>query len=485
MSPPAVKAALARLDQALVALGGAPPRMPATDDNLTEAVEARQQALQTLGQQSPGLAKALKPLQSELETMEGATALRDAEGGRGTRGHRGHTCGERRTKGNRERPLPPSPATARPPPATTKPTTPSSGTPSSGTSTRGPSAPKGTMPGTPGASSTTGPIPSGALNALDLGVQGDGKTDDTQALNAALAMAKKAGVPLYLPPGTFNHSGAIIADGVSIVGAGSSTVLHATSPTHSAVTLTGNGPSLSNVSTTVSAPNRSSQPQDCAVVVQFAQGANVSNVSVQGAAANGIRLDRASGSTIANNIVNGSNADGIALVNGSTNNLITRCEVIHASDDSFSSDSYPGEPVNTGNVFDGCYAGPNHLQGRSFALMGSVGETIRNSVSEGSLWHGVIAGTDPNSTTTVGSGHTVENTLVLRNASGLPVAFTDDGGVTPTKNAAVGTQSGITTSGDPASVLGWTPTLDVAKPSTFSSYTGGGPGAANTPGART
>jgi hypothetical protein len=139
----------------------------------------------------------------------------------------------------------------------------------------------------------------------------EGSPGGSPSASAPGAAGEASGRAVHLPPGTYNHSGSLTADGVNIVGAGSSTVLHATSSTGAAVVLTGNNASLSNVATTVSA----SQPMDAAILVQNAKNAKVTSVSVQGASSNGIRLDNADSCTVSKAYVNGSNADGIALVN--------------------------------------------------------------------------------------------------------------------------------------------------------------------------
>lgn len=368
---------------------------------------------------------------------------------------------------------------------------PSTGGNNSGNSTNtnnggnaGGTAGTGVMSNVIGAATQTMGQPANSLNVLDYGVRGDGSTDNTGTLQAAFDAAASQNKIAWIPAGTYNHSGIVRINGAKVVGSGQNSALHATQQYNSAITLTGNNPSLSNVFTAVSASNRSSQPFDCAVLVQSARGAKVFNVSVQGASANGIRVDISEGSEISNNFINGSNADGLAIVNGSVNNVISKCQVNNASDDSFSSNSYPGERQSYGNVFQNCYAGPNYKQGRGFCMMGSRNETIRNSVSKGSLWHGIVAGTDPGSTTQQGANFTISNNLVFGFASGLPVMITDDGGMNSSGRGGLANVSGTMTSGDPAQVLGWSPITNVADPSTFSSYTGGGPGSANTPGNR-
>lgn len=59
----------------------------------------------------------------------------------------------------------------------------------------------------------------------------DGVTDNTAAINAALVAAQRADVNVYLPPGTYAHTGEIAIIGhVMLYGAGQSTILKNTAP---------------------------------------------------------------------------------------------------------------------------------------------------------------------------------------------------------------------------------------------------------------
>jgi hypothetical protein len=58
------------------------------------------------------------------------------------------------------------------------------------------------------------------VNARDHGVKGDGKTDDTSALQAALNAAQKNGPVCYLPSGKYRLDGSLVVPpGVTLCGA--------------------------------------------------------------------------------------------------------------------------------------------------------------------------------------------------------------------------------------------------------------------------
>ena len=68
-------------------------------------------------------------------------------------------------------------------------------------------------PGPPQLSTPSGevascPAPSEAISAMDFGARGDGTTDDREALQAAIRASARQHRALYLPPGTYEISGA-------------------------------------------------------------------------------------------------------------------------------------------------------------------------------------------------------------------------------------------------------------------------------------
>ncbi|WP_186136886.1 glycosyl hydrolase family 28-related protein [Burkholderia gladioli] len=315
-----------------------------------------------------------------------------------------------------------------------------------------------TTPGdSPGAPAAAVAQPANSLNVADYGAIGDGRSDCTQAMQNAFNTAASQHRTAYIPAGTYLHSAVLTLGGVTVTGAGAQTILVASNPDQEALQLTGSA-TLSNLVTSTRAPNRSSQPLAAAIDVTGANN-RVEHVTTLGAASNGIRLDGASGAQIVGNLVEGSNADGIALMNGSLNDTVDSNEVYQAGDDSYSDDSYTFDSrQDSGNLFTHDYALAN-AYGRGFALMGATGDTIRNSVTDGSQWMGIVAGTDSNSRTMNGSNDTIADNLIL-NAKGDAVAVMSAGGGLSQGGAGMRI-SGNVTSGSAASVLGFTPATNL------------------------
>lgn len=257
--------------------------------------------------------------------------------------------------------------------------------------------------------------PANSINVKDaqFGVKGDGSADDQVGLQKALQAAKDQNKSLYIPEGTYNHSGVLEADGVKIEGAGAGTELHATTAAAAAIKLTGDNPSISGVKTTVSASDRSSQPDAAAILVQNANNAKVTNCDTVGAGSNGIRLDGATNSDISHNLVSGSNADGIAMMNGSTGNHVHDNVVDQAGDDCISSNSYKGDAVQTGHNEVNNNLMQNSRFGRAGISMGGIEDDFHDNYVKNAPEHAVFAaGTDANSDTMQGSGTVMRNNKV-------------------------------------------------------------------------
>jgi hypothetical protein len=303
------------------------------------------------------------------------------------------------------------------------------------------------------------------------GAVNNGQTDDQGALQNAFNAAQSMGRPVWIPPGTYNHSGVLTANGISIQGAGFNSVLYATDPNNSAIALQGGNPSISNLMTKVVAPNRSNQPQTTAIWVNHASNARVSTVILQGAGSNGVRLDGAQHCTVSHIFVLGTNADGVAATNGASYNTVQNNLVYQPADDAYSDDSYIGEPQDTGNQFLGNVAW-DVVYGRGFAAAGSINGVFSGNTVDQTTWVGIFATTDPSSNTQVTSGWTIQNDVLLN---------TVDAPIITGNNMTVSNLQFTGTLPNLASVLGWDPTPYIVDRKTFNPIyvPGTGPGAHN------
>jgi hypothetical protein len=281
---------------------------------------------------------------------------------------------------------------------------------------------------TTGASKTAVTQPAGAIDLKTLGVKGDGTTDDQAALQAALDNATP-GQTLWLPPGTYNHSDVLkVPSGVTLSGAGDSTVLKATDANHAAVMLTGSKSALSNVKVTSDSATRIPNAEASAVWVNHADGAKVTNVTSIGSGANSVTVDRSTNSVIDHVLGVGSNADGIAINNGSTNNTIQNSVVRESGDDSFSDDSYKDDEVaSSGNKFLNNLSVDNRY-GDNYKFAGAANDTIEGNVSLGGPKGGIVIIEDQDSGTKASVGNVAKNNIAIDLPAPDVSAFMNPGG---------------------------------------------------------
>lgn len=132
------------------------------------------------------------------------------------------------------------------------------------------------------------------VNVRDFGATGNGSTDDTAAIQNAIAAAKATGQGVLFPAGTYLHASRIVANGVALIGVGAASVLVANNPSSSSVILQGVSPSLQNMivnSEPAGGGGFTSDPNRATVAVQDSQNFVVQGASiVQGTGRPGVNL---------------------------------------------------------------------------------------------------------------------------------------------------------------------------------------------------
>ncbi|MDQ2798493.1 MAG: right-handed parallel beta-helix repeat-containing protein [Armatimonadota bacterium] len=264
------------------------------------------------------------------------------------------------------------------------------------------------------------------ITAAPYNAKGDGASDNTSAINQALADAAAA-IPkksVYAPLGTFAHSGVLRDGGVIFFGSGAGTVFQATNPAEGAVALSGARGAVQRC-TLVSpvAKDRLSTSDSAAISVNGATDFTISNVNIgaegiQGAASAGILCaDRPSShGTLTHNRVSNTLADGIHLTAGARDMVVSGNTLVNVGDDMIAVVSYlkDGAEVTHVKITENhCVSQTN---GRGISVVGGDDVTIDGNTIESSDVAGIyLASEDSYNTYGPSNVQVIGNTI--RNAN--------------------------------------------------------------------
>ena len=225
--------------------------------------------------------------------------------------------------------------------------------------------------------------PAGYISIADYGAVGDGKTDDTAAIQAAFNYAEANGLGVYIPPGTYNYSNNLTATGIKVMGAGNTSILAATNQADENLALEGNGGSLSDMELTAPSGSRLQTAASAKIGIYGATNFSVDNVTITGAGSAGMIVMGASNGQIYDNTVTGTNADGIQMVAGSNNLTVYNNTVYKTGDDGISAVSYQsaGPAVSNITIENNNISG--NVGGRGITDLGSNNINILNNTVTG------------------------------------------------------------------------------------------------------
>ncbi len=224
------------------------------------------------------------------------------------------------------------------------------------------------------------------ITAAPYNAKGDGVSDNTAAINQALADAAAAAPKksVYAPAGTFAHSGVLRDGGVLFFGAGAGTVFQATNPAEGAVVLSGAGGAVRSCTlVSPAAKDRLSTSHSAAISVNGATGFAISNVNigvggVKGAASAGILCaDKPSShGTITRNGVSNTLADGIHLTAGAQDMVVSGNTLANVGDDMIAVVSYLKDGAEVTHVKITGNHGVSQTNGRGISVVGGDDVTI-------------------------------------------------------------------------------------------------------------
>jgi len=253
--------------------------------------------------------------------------------------------------------------------------------------------------------------PAGALDVTSYGaVSGSG--DDTAAFNSAIAAAKAAGKPLWIPAGTFDLTNRLTVDNVTIRGAG---MWHTTVRGNNGVGgFLGAGSNIQLADFTFAGDVRYRDPDGvvtthAAMEGNFGTGSLIHNVWVEHAKV-GLWVNNANGLYMAGVRIRNTFADGVNLNNTVSNSRVDQSVLRNTGDDALAMWSFSASVTNCAFTFNtavlpalantaGIYGGNgNRIEDNLFSdtVYTASGITV-------STWHGA----QPFSGTTVVQRNTI------------------------------------------------------------------------------
>jgi hypothetical protein len=224
-----------------------------------------------------------------------------------------------------------------------------------------------------------------AIDIADFGAKGDGKTDSRAAIQRAFDHASARGLDVFIPAGTFIHSGTLAADGIKIFGAGEASILRASTYGQEALFLKGNSVALTDLRLVGVGGPRLTTDASQKIVVQGSRNFTIERVRIERTTTGGMKINGASRGRIADNVVEDTHADSIHMTRGSHDILVERNRISRSGDDAIAVVSYGGA---TGTLTRGIVIRNNEVYdntgGRGIAVVGGGDVVIENNLVHGS-----------------------------------------------------------------------------------------------------
>ena len=187
------------------------------------------------------------------------------------------------------------------------------------------------------------PYPSFAhIKVTDYGAVGNDATENQTALQNAFNAGKAQGKPVYVPPGTFRHSGRLTVDSVVVFGASAQqSHLKGMTVIKHAIDMTGTAPGLYNL--TISGPGKSPRTSNRGgngIYVSHADGYIIRNSHILNVSGAGIMVEAGKHGSVFSNFIELTGADGIYHTEGSAYGEVGFNRTQATGDDAISVTSY-------------------------------------------------------------------------------------------------------------------------------------------------
>ena len=204
-------------------------------------------------------------------------------------------------------------------------------------------------------------------------------TNNAGAIQKTFNYAAANKCTALIPAGTFAYHGTLTATGIAVTGTGAASIMKALDTNNEALTLSGNGGSISNLVMVGTGTRRNVTYQAAMIWVNRATNFTVQNVLINGGSCVGIFDAGGQAGLIKNNTVENTLADSITNTNGASNILIEGNHVIHSGDDGISNNSYLSDPVTVHNITIQGNTIVNNRWGRGLEVSGGTNITFQGN----------------------------------------------------------------------------------------------------------
>jgi len=224
-----------------------------------------------------------------------------------------------------------------------------------------------------------------AIQLRDYGAVCDGATDDSPAIERALAQARKLRLPLLVPVGRCAFGDIIRVDGVALTGTGEGSVLYALNWRRSAIFMSGSGPSVSKLKLTgAAAPSRQANWEATKITIFGAADFVIDSVTIEGAPAASIQTaKRATRGRITNNVIRNSLSDSIHLTDGASQILVENNHIEYSGDDGIAVVSYRNDGTRVSNITARNNVVLDNKWGRNMSVVGGQHVLYENNFLSG------------------------------------------------------------------------------------------------------
>lgn len=203
-------------------------------------------------------------------------------------------------------------------------------------------------------------------------------TDSTASLQALFDNLKPGQTLTLNANTTYSHSGVLTISVPNVTINGNGATLQATNDITSALSITGNGVTLTNLN--LSAPLTGTRYSDLNQNSLNIEGNNVtvSNVTITGSAAAGVFVYGASGFNLSNVTVQNTRADGVHITNGSSFGQLTNVTTKMTGDDGIAIVSYGADPSPSHDIVINSSTVAGTTWGRGLSVVGGYNVTVNN-----------------------------------------------------------------------------------------------------------